>query len=182
MYDYIRYSKDTDFVMHFRISTQGGVNKQCCHPFPLSRKMDDLKCTRAKSKIGIAHNGIIDLTTEYGYTAKATITYSDTMKFITDYLSLIIKDRFFYKDDDMLELIARLADSKLAIMDETGHTTLIGEFEKCNGVYYSNEYYKTERYRRAVVRYTTVDKEDDDKKVSPLDQLTYNHYPNINKK
>lgn len=155
IYDYLRYGVGTDFVMHFRISTQGGVNKQCCHPFPLSKDMNDLKCTRAKSKIGVAHNGIIDLTTEY-YSVRSTITYSDTMKFITDYLSLIIKDNNFYKDDDTLELIERLAESKLAIMDGTGHTTLIGKFEKDNGVYYSNEYYKVQRHRRATTVYTST--------------------------
>ena len=178
IYDYTRYTKNTDFVLHFRISTQGGVNKQCCHPFPLSRRMDDLKCTRAKSKIGIAHNGIIDLTAE-SYHYKQTVTYSDTMKFITDYLSLIIKDRFFYKNPDTLELIERLADSKLAIMDETGHTTLIGEFEKCNGVYYSNEYYKQPRQRRTVAVYSTTN--DNWVTNKPDYNLEFTKYPNIKK-
>lgn len=175
MYDYMRYSKDTDFVLHFRISTQGGVNKQCCHPFPLSRKMEDLKCTRARSPIGIAHNGIIDLTSE-GYYARNTITYSDTMKFITDYLSLIIKDRLFYEDQDTLDLIERLADSKLAIMDSTGHTTLIGEFKKDNGIYYSNEYYKIDRERQRVTVYSS-----DKREATKTSEYNFTHYPNIKK-
>lgn len=175
MYDYIRYSKETDFVLHFRISTQGGVNKQCCHPFPLSKDMNMLKCTRVKSPIGIAHNGVIDLTTEYYGSMKNTVTYSDTMKFITDYLSLIIKDKYFYYDDDTLELIERLADSKLAIMDDTGHTTLIGDFIEDDGIYYSNEYYKTKRQRKVVSVYTTTEKKEDNK------QISYNYYPNIKK-
>ena len=36
-----RYGEDVPYVLHFRISTQAGVNKQCCHPFPLSDDMDD---------------------------------------------------------------------------------------------------------------------------------------------
>ena len=156
MYDFRKFG-NVDFVMHFRISTQGGVNQQCCHPFPLSRKMDELKYLRCHSNIGIAHNGIIDLTTTYG-----KVDYSDTMKFITDYLTLIIKDRDFYKDEETLLLIERLAGSKLAIMDGTGHTTLIGDFTMDKGCYYSNEYYKEPRVRaRKTIPYYKWDEWDD---------------------
>lgn len=151
MYDYARYGQKTPFVMHFRISTQGGVNKQCCHPFPLSSKMEDLKCTRSKAKIGIAHNGIIDLTTSY-YATKNTITYSDTMKFITDYLSLIVKDKTSLENPDTRLLIERLIESKMTIMDDDGEITLIGEgFIEDNGMVYSNDSYKKERPKRNLV-------------------------------
>lgn len=138
--------KKEALVMHFRISTQAGVNKQCCHPYPLSKNMDDLKKLSVKSKIGVAHNGIIELTSEYEYYGYSTwgnksqkkIDYNDTMKFITDYLSLIIKNDKFYNDNDTLTLIERLCGSKLAIMDSTGHITLVGKFEEKDGVYFSN--------------------------------------------
>lgn len=144
----------TPMVLHFRITTQGGTNQACTHPFPLSRNMSDLRQLQCVSEIGVAHNGIISLTTEYGggyygyssYQAKK-IDYSDTMKFITDYLSLIIKTPKYYKDDDTLELIERLADSKLAILDSNGHCELIGHFIKDDGIYYSNESYKPRVYK-----------------------------------
>ena len=41
--DYAETGKNTDYVLHFRISTQGGVNKPLCHPYPVSKNMDDLK-------------------------------------------------------------------------------------------------------------------------------------------
>lgn len=146
MADLKRYGEFTPFVLHFRIQTQGGVNKECTHPFPLSDNMEHLKKLRVKTDIGVAHNGIIDLTT-VGY--KTQVTYSDTMKFITDYLSLIIQDRTYHNNPDTLLLIERLIDSKMAIMDGSGHTELIGEFIKDDGCYYSNGYYKESRYKWA---------------------------------
>ena len=128
------------YVLHFRISTQAGVRDDCTHPFPLSSNMDDLRKLYFDSDIGIAHNGIISLTSE-GWSKK--ITYSDTMKFITEYLSLIIKDKNYYKDNDTIKLIEKLADSKLAILDGDGHCELIGKgWIEDKGIFYSNSSYK----------------------------------------
>lgn len=138
-----KYKGDRPIVMHFRVSTQAGVNPECTHPFPLSDKMDNLKKLSVTTQCGIAHNGIIDLTSDKW---NKTITYSDTMKFITDYLSLIITTKHWYEDKKKKLLIERLADSKLAIMMDNGHVELIGEFIQDNGIYYSNSYYKIDRY------------------------------------
>ena len=91
------YGDNAAYVMHFRISTQGGVRQDGCHPFPLSKNMDDLRKLDTYADIGIAHNGIIDLCSDWGSTyasyyskysaVKKSVDYSDTMKFITDYLS-----------------------------------------------------------------------------------------------
>ena len=152
----------TPMVLHFRITTQGGVNQACTHPFPLSKNMDDLRLLNYTTNIGIAHNGIITLTSEgyssYKSVADKVIDYSDTMKFITDYLSLIIKSPKYYKDDDTLELIERLVGSKLAILDGNGHCELIGNFVKDNGIYYSNESYKPRTYKPVTYSYSTKKK------------------------
>ena len=133
------YEDTSAYVMHFRISTQGGVRADGCHPFPLSGDMDELRKLDTECEIGIAHNGIISLTsTGYG----KSVDYSDTMKFITDYLSLIIKSRGYFKDDATVELIDRLCGSKLAILDARGHCELIGRgWQMSDGVWYSNDSY-----------------------------------------
>lgn len=130
------------FVLHFRISTQAGTRMDCTHPFPLSKQMDDLRKLETKTNIGIAHNGIIDLTSSWS----KKIDYSDTMKFITDYMSLIVNDESYYKDRGKVELLKKLADSKLAILDRYGHCELIGSFTEKEGIYYSNYTYITNRY------------------------------------
>jgi hypothetical protein len=153
------YSKDLDMVVHFRIGTQGANSPELTHPYMISKKMDDLKQTSVTAKMGVVHNGIISLTSShsiyetvkvwseeeklYKYIAKK-IDYNDTMKFITDYLSLIIKSPMFYKDEDKIELIEKLAgySNKFAIMDNTGHTTLIGTFYEDYGCKFSNSSYK----------------------------------------
>lgn len=140
----MKYGDKIPYVLHFRISTQGGVRPDCTHPFPLSDKMDRLRELKTSCKIGIAHNGIISLTSSGFY---KQITYSDTMEFITDYLSLIIKGRDYYKSADTMLLIERLAGSRLAILDGKGHCELIGHgWSKRDGVYFSNESYKPRVY------------------------------------
>lgn len=135
---------EAPYVMHFRISTQAGVNKQCTHPFPLSPKMDDLKALYSDTNVGIAHNGIIDLTSE-SYYSKTRVTYSDTMKFITDYLTLIADKADWYKDNHKVALVKRLiSGSRLAILDKSGHIEYIGDTWNTDdkGVKYSNTSWK----------------------------------------
>jgi predicted glutamine amidotransferase len=156
MLDYERLGKETSFVLHFRIETQGGVNQECTHPFPLSKNMCDLRQLDFECDFGVAHNGIISLTSTSSYTKyynTQTKTYqydynkpdySDTMKFITEYLSLIIKNKNWYKDEDKLDLIEKLVgwSNKFAIMNNDGQTTLVGNFIEDNGCYYSNSSYE----------------------------------------
>ena len=137
-----KYGEDIPYVMHFRIGTQGGNTKDLTHPFPLSEDMNELRKVKDKCEIGIAHNGIIDLTTSYS----KKVDYSDTMKFITDYLSLIITNMKYYREPRTLRLIKELAGSKLAILDKNKHCELIGEFIEENGIYYSNYSYRQPRY------------------------------------
>lgn len=129
------------YVMHFRIATQG-YDKCMTHPFPLSSKMANLKRLHYKCNIGVAHNGILDITSD------GAKTYSDTMKFITDYLSNIIQSMDFYKNKRTLRLIEYLIDgSRLAILDKNNHCTLMGKgWIKDNGIYYSNNSYAREPY------------------------------------
>lgn len=130
------------YVIHFRIQTQGGVRKDCCHPFPLSKDMDDLRLLRCKTDIGIAHNGIIALTS-MGKGSK--VSYSDTMEFITEYASRIIKGVDWHKDRDKVELIDRLCGGRLAILGKDGHCELVGDWIKDGGIYYSNASYRSYR-------------------------------------
>lgn len=130
------------YVMHFRIATQG-YEKTMTHPFPLSTKMSNLKRLKTKCNIGIAHNGILEITSDGSY------QYSDTMKFITDYLSLIIRGYDWYEDSRTKKLIERLIDgSRLAILDKNDHCELMGKgWEEDNGIHYSNHSWAREPYK-----------------------------------
>jgi len=144
-----QYGDKIPYVMHFRISTQAGVNKQCCHPYPLSSKMKDLKKLISISQIGIAHNGIISFTSD-----PTVKDYNDTMKFITDYATLLIKDVKWWKNHNVATALKQLCGSKLAILGGDNHCELIGDFIQDNGCYYSNSTYLEPKYKYPVYTYT----------------------------
>ena len=129
------------YVMHFRIATQG-YERTMTHPFPLSSKMENLKRLHYKCSIGVVHNGILQITSD------GAKTYSDTMKFITDYLSNIIQSYDWYKNKRTKRLIEYLIDgSRLAILDAHSHCELMGKgWEKDNGIFYSNHTWAYKKY------------------------------------
>ena len=120
-------------VYHFRISTQAGVNPGMTHPFPLSNRLEHMTALDMTCQCGVAHNGIIRLTSD-----PTNKRYSDTALFITEYLSAIIRNPEDLKDEKVLDLIHKLAGSKLAIMDASGYIATVGEFLNDRGLLYSN--------------------------------------------
>ena len=152
-----KQSRTGDFLIHFRISTQGGINPENCHPFPLSSNTEDLKKRYIRSDYAIIHNGIIPMTSDfYGYYWKdqdKKYSPSDTALFIRDYLTLIINGPGYYKDPRKKTLITRMLESKMAIMYKDGHCELFGSgWKKDNGVWYSNDTYKP---RKVTYSYST---------------------------
>lgn len=127
---------DIPFVMHFRISTQG-FDKACCQPFPLSGNMKNLNRLKVETNIGVAHNGILSLTSD------GSKDYSDTMLFTTEYLVNIIRSFDWYKDNRTKKLIENLIDgSRFAILDKKGHCELMGKgWVEDKGCFYSNSTY-----------------------------------------
>lgn len=124
------------YVMHFRIATQG-YEKCMTHPFPLSGNMRNLKRLKVETNLGVAHNGIISLTSD------GSKDYSDTMLFITEYLVNIIRSYSWYKDERTKKLIENLiSGSRLAILDKSGHCQLMGKgWIEDKGCFYSNSTY-----------------------------------------
>lgn len=144
----VRTGNNVPYVMHFRISTQG-YDVTCCHPFPLTSKMKNFRKMNYVTNIGVAHNGILRITSD------GAKDYSDTMKFITDYLSLIIRSYKWYEDERTKQLIENLIDgSRLAILDKTEHCELLGKgWIEDGGIWYSNSTYKTSRYPKHLSYY-----------------------------
>ena len=127
------FTKRDAVVYHFRISTQAGVNPQMTHPFPLSNRREHMKALDVDCQCGIAHNGIIRLTTD-----PTNREYSDTAIFITDYLARIIRTPADLPNRDTISLIQALAGSKLAIMDASGYIATVGDFISDHRLLYSN--------------------------------------------
>ena len=105
-----QFTPQDSVVYHFRISTQAGVNAPMTHPFPLSNQPRMMRALDLTCRCGIAHNGVIRLTSD-----PDNKRYSDTAIFITDYLSKIIRKKADLRDPITLELIWQLAKSKFAM-------------------------------------------------------------------
>ena len=132
-----RFTPQDSVVYHFRISTQAGVNAPMTHPFPLSNQREVMKALDVHCGVGIAHNGIIRLTSDPNEKE-----YSDTAIFIADYLSQIIGSPSDLHDPDVLETIRCLIGSKMAILDGSGYIATVGQFFNERGLLYSNLYHR----------------------------------------
>lgn len=128
-----RFTEKDSVVYHFRISTQAGVNPAMTHPFPLSNQKRNMRALDISCRCGVAHNGIIRLTSD-----PDEKTYSDTALFITDYLTHILRKPADLRNQGVLEQIYALAQSKFAIMDGGGYVATVGHFINENGLLFSN--------------------------------------------
>ena len=139
-----RFSAKDSVVYHFRISTQAGVNPAMTHPFPLTNRLEYTKALDLTCDCGIAHNGIIQLTSD-----PTNKEYSDTALFITEYLSKLISSPADLFDQNKLAFIYRLARSKFAIMDRTGYIATVGYFINEKGLLFSNDSFRLKPLYRA---------------------------------
>lgn len=133
---YENFGKKDVVVYHFRISTQAGVQPAMTQPFPFTKKIENTKALDCEADLGIAHNGIIKLTTN-----KSDREYSDTAHFIAEYLSEWIRGRRDFTDE-FLDGLADFTNSRFAFLDGKGNVFLSGNFiEDYNGLMFSNTSY-----------------------------------------
>lgn len=136
-----RFTPNDIVVYHFRISTQGGVNPQMTQPFFFTKDIVKTKELAAETKLGIAHNGIIPMTS---YSDKE---YSDTAHFVAEYLPLILRNTKDLQNPHTLELLGEVLHSKMVFLDCKGRVTRVGNFiREDDGLIYSNSSYKTYKY------------------------------------
>lgn len=140
---YENFTPDDVVVYHFRISTQAGVNQEMTHPFPLSDQKAHLTALDLECACGIAHNGIIPVTSTKGKT-----DMSDTALFIQNYVPHLLRTPDDLRNNAILNVIKGLiGSSKLAILDGSGYIATVGHFVKAdNGLLYSNSTYMKSKY------------------------------------
>jgi len=138
--DKIERIVDTNLVpmiFHFRIGTHGGKNQGNTHPFPISDEKEILQKSNNVTNVGICHNGIIHLC------EKTVNDMSDTMMFIADYITYLYKSNpEFYRDENILQIINNMTNSKFAFLDKYGNISVVGKYDKVDGIYYSNSTYQ----------------------------------------
>lgn len=136
--EHLMQTEDLDslsVVMHFRIKTHGEINAENCHPFPVTRSIEQMKKTKSTCKLGMAHNGIINIVPRKGI--------SDTMEYnATQLAPLYSAMPQFYRNASAMELVENAIDSKMALLNGAGELFLIGTFTESEGVKYSNYGYQ----------------------------------------
>ena len=158
--DFIRAVKAENFttedpvVYHFRISTQAGVKPSMTHPFPLTGKLEMCEKLDLSCSVGIAHNGIIRMTSDFKETR-----FSDTAYFITGYMTKLLRTRQDLSDTAVLDMIEHLTNSRWAIMSGDGDISTVGTFINNRGVLFSNGTYRYVEPPKNVPK-TTLDWDD----------------------
>lgn len=132
-------------LIHTRITTHGGTNPGNTHPFPIVADEAALHKTAYVSPYAVIHNGIITLTSSAARLSKGM---SDTAVFVEKYLTLIAQNRNWFYNKANMELIEKLADSKIAILNGDGDIIHTSGFTTENGVLYSNTSYKDGYFRK----------------------------------
>lgn len=173
--NYEHFTAANSVVYHFRISTQAGVNPEMTHPFPLTGIIEKTKLTDCYCPIGVAHNGIIQLTTD-----RRDKEYSDTAHYIAEFLRYFVRSAGDLRNEKILSAISRTTHSKWAMMDETGYIATVGDFTEQDGLLFSNttfrpapryqSYYAAPRYSgsNSVIRGFFEDEpETDDEELEP---------------
>lgn len=165
--DYEQFNlENKNIVMHFRIGTSGGINKEKTHPFMLTDKPDLLNGTSIKCSYSIAHNGILS---DFDY---KNSKLSDTQNFIKDFLYPFLKLVKFDFKNPLVKMVinSMIGNSKLAILSKNGSLNLYGDFIKDGDYYYSNSTYKPPVYSSWKYYYDRYD-----------DYYNDNYYTNFNK-
>ena len=126
-------------VIHFRIGTQGKLDADNTHPFPVTTDPKLLVARKSVCQVALAHNGIIPLTTSrLTYQADTREPHSDTYYFVRDYATEIVTATDYHTDPHRVALLRKLSASKLALLGADGHLTLVGEYEEADGCFFSN--------------------------------------------
>jgi hypothetical protein len=128
---------NTGVVMHFRITTHGGTRPENTHPFPITDSIKMLQRTKVTTSIGVAHNGIIDITPR-------SKDISDTMEYIAAQLAPLSRALpEWYHNADALTLVKNGIQSKMAVLTGTGEIVTIGDFVEHDGIQYSNHSFES---------------------------------------
>ena len=139
--------------MHFRITTHGGTKPENTHPFPVTDSIGVLKKLNSTTKLGMAHNGIIDILPREGI--------SDTMEYTASQLAPLSRALpKFYKNVDAMKMISNaIGSSRMAFMDAKGEIYTIGNFVEEGGMRYSNRSFETPKSSRCFPYYYSDDYE-----------------------
>lgn len=156
-------------VCHFRIATHGEVSRECCHPFPITTRLDEIRSCKCVTDMGVAHNGIIQ-----GRNTSAL--KSDTMDYIMSVIAPMYAEMGsrFAESKHMRKVIENTINgSRMVFLNPDGSFQLVGSWHVDEGCYYSNLYHKSYRNWYNYVSYEDVDYESVNMTPPPCEMCEY---------
>lgn len=135
------FKKSDEVVMHFRISTQGGVNQAMTHPFKISTEKADMFKLKGDGTV-LFHNGILRLTSSSDV-KKDFPDESDTSVFVRKFAAPLIQNNGLNRL--AIEGINFLIgySNKMIIHSKKGIFSLGDFIEGNDGCWYSNAHYRS---------------------------------------
>lgn len=132
VYNELKTQKEKAMFFHFRIATHGGVTAGNTHPFPISQDITLLQHTYVLSNNVMIHNGVLPITPRLD-------TISDTAE-----LAIRLSKNGLHKNLKAVKNLFEgfIGTNKIAIANERG-IVLLGEWIEIEGVYFSNENWKS---------------------------------------
>jgi len=120
-------------AIHCRIATSGKISVDCCHPFPVREYAEQMRKGEDHAPIVLMHNGVFSFCEpDKGMDA----SYSDSMLFAARYLYPLRRELSNPALQQLLE--ATIGYSKLLIFNRDAKALLLGDWEKKDGVFFSN--------------------------------------------
>lgn len=156
-------------VFHFRIATHGEVSRECCHPFPLTTNLNEIRRCKCVTNMGIAHNGII----QGRNTDKLK---SDTMDYIMNVVAPMyaeMGDRFIESKHVRKVIENTINGSRMVFLKPNGEYYLIGSWSVDEGCFFSNLYHKSYRQWYNYNMYDDTDYESVNMTEPPSDMCKY---------
>ena len=128
------YTAEKPLAVHCRIGTSGKKTAGTCHPFPVVKSLREMLKSKTESDGAIMHNGILRRLERKG-------KYSDTMYLAKGFTDLTIaqleSSRFVQS-----AIAEYLGSSNKVLFFSPNQQVMFGNWEKQNGLYYSNLYWK----------------------------------------
>ena len=132
---------DVPVVVHFRITTQGGVQPSLCHPFPVCDSYAKMRLLGCECDVAVAHNGVIAHCSNPRCTDR-----NDTMEWVKRFADPVVNgDPNWFRSKKRVRLLSERSvsgGSRFAVMSRNGFVQLIGDWRRhSDGCMYSNTYW-----------------------------------------
>ena len=135
--------EDRHLMVHARIATHGTKDELMTHPFPISRKIEDMKLLKFKCKSALAHNGIM---TNFGSVIDKD--YSDSAHF-AHFLSYMDLNELIPDKSPLMEYIESIIGGSKIVLFYKGYAFYFGKWVtdvSYQGCSFSNRDYEGKKY------------------------------------